>query len=97
MAPIMFTFAGTSMNVTSALSTDVTQPVGRCSVPWPCPDCRQPFVPNHMCPKLREHLQEVESQKSWRWLARTLMLEANAVQQAFLVEQSLRVKEGSSG
>lgn len=59
---------------------------------WPCPDCGEPFVPDHMCPTLRARLTGTgpSIMNSWPWLARALMLEAHRAQQAFLVEQSLR-------
>ena len=62
-------------------------------MPWPCPDCGEPFVPNHMCDLLRWFLQQKNAPKSWRWLARIMMLEASAAQRAFQLEQELRVNE----
>ena len=62
-------------------------------MPWPCPDCGEPFIPNHMCPELRAHLEAKGAKHTWRWLARTMMLESRGMQMAYQVEQSLRMNQ----
>ena len=57
---------------------------------WPCPDCGEPFIPNHMCPALRARLLQPGANLTWPWLARALMLELGRTQQAFQMEQSLK-------
>lgn len=60
---------------------------------WPCPDCGAPFVPDHMCLDMAENLQKPDARNTWRWLARTMMLEARSSQLAFQIEQHLRLNE----